>query len=256
MPSAWIAVGSTNTYYHYHWARKLFNYLTVQAPHDDYYPNVDPTPSDYSINPHPAAKYPGGPPAAVSNNNSTVVNSVFVGNAEDTVGVEALININTAPIPVLASLPFTIPYNQATNLSIAQGIAAYRSANGPFKSIFDLYKVLAFYNQNMTLIASTPAGPAQGVFSPGGIGAGAVAPAATNAVRYDFQDRFVLLNNISNLITTRSDTFTCYLLLQGWRNAGTGNPTLAVQRRAAFIIDRNNISPGNTKPLYFKVPNE
>ena len=31
-------------YWHYHWAKRLFDYVTVQAPHDDYFPNVDPHP--------------------------------------------------------------------------------------------------------------------------------------------------------------------------------------------------------------------
>ena len=82
------------------------------------------------------------------------------------------------------------------------------------------------------------------------------ANAPTGATRFDFQDRFVMLNNISNLITTRSDTFTCYVLLQGWRNVGTGNPTLVVQRRIAFLLDRTNVTPSNNQPNVLKIPSD
>ena len=58
----------------------------------------------------------------------------------------------------------------------------------------------------------------------------------------DFEDKFLMVNRISNLITTRSDTFTVYIVIQGWRNAGTPTPSLVVQKRAAFIVDRNNIT--------------
>jgi hypothetical protein len=79
-----------------------------------------------------------------------------------------------------------------------------------------------------------------------------------------------MINRISNLITTRSDSFTVYIVIQGWRNAGapvtsdpnppvTGDPKapqLVVERRAAFIIDRSNVtgSPGAADPRKTPVP--
>jgi hypothetical protein len=119
----------------------------------------------------------------------------------------------------------------------------------------DLYRVPGFLAASEALLTTT-AGPAQGEFSPGGIGTTANSTPVVGNVRYDFQDRFLLLNNISNLITTRSDTFTCYVLLQGWRNVGTGNPTLVVQRRAAFLLDRNNLTPSNNQPDMLKIPSD
>jgi hypothetical protein len=152
---------------------------------------------------------------------------------------------------------------------------AYRNQNGPFKSIYDLYRVPEFQQVSNNLVTSammpSPDGktkpttangsgepnPLNGDFSPGGIpSASNVAPYTTDSVRFDYKERFLLLNNISNLITTRSDTFTCYILLQGWRNVGTNNPTLAVQRRAAYILDRNGVTPSNNVPSYFKVPTD
>ena len=37
----------------------------------------------------------------------------------------------------------------------------------------------------------------------------------------DFEEQFLMLNRMSNLITTRSDSFTCYVVLQGWQSPGT-----------------------------------
>jgi len=249
------AANQNKIYWHYHWTRKLFDYLTVEAPHDDYYPNVDPTQADISVIPNPPAKYPPGTaiPTPVANTNANYSNALVATNTEDTTGIQGLVNINTAPLPVLASLPFTNPYVPTTNLTIAQGIIAYRNVYGPFKSIMDLYNVPAFFQAQNTAMTQSPAGPTNGVFSPNGIGTNMVQPALPQ-VRYDFQERFLLLNNISNLITTRSDSFTCYVLLQGWRNAGTGNATLAVERRAAFIVDRNGVTPSNNKAAYFPFP--
>ena len=62
-------------------------------------------------------------------------------------------------------------------------------------------------------------------------------------VRHDHEENYLLANRISNMVTTRSDTFTCYVLVQGWRGAGTDNPELVVQRRRAFVADRSGVTP-------------
>lgn len=72
---------------------------------------------------------------------------------------------------------------------------------------------------------------------------------------------FLALNRISNLITTRSDSFTVYVLVQGWRNAGTANPELVVQRRVMFIADRSSVHPipgtsGHTPMHVVTIPND
>ncbi|MDB5327410.1 MAG: hypothetical protein JWM57_2979, partial [Phycisphaerales bacterium] len=50
----------------------------------------------------------------------------------------------------------------------------------------------------------------------------------------------LLMTRVSNLITTRSDTYTVYVVLQGWKHAGTASPQLVVTRRAAVIFDRSS----------------
>ena len=84
----------------------------------------------------------------------------------------------------------------------------------------------------------------------------------TDGVRGDFKERFLQLDRISNLITTRSDSFTCYILVQGWRDVEPANPnspqpSLVVQRRVGIIVDRSRVtadpvSAGNiTRQAFF-----
>ena len=62
----------------------------------------------------------------------------------------------------------------------------------------------------------------------------AAAPYDYDGVANDFESRFNVLTRVSNLITTRSDTYTVYILVQGWSGTGTGTPKLVVQRRVAL----------------------
>ena len=79
----------------------------------------------------------------------------------------------------------------------------------------------------------------------------------TAGVANDFEQKFLMINRISNLITTRSDTFTVYIVIQGWRNAGTARPSLVVTKRAAFIVDRNNITAaGGATPKTTSIAND
>ena len=93
---------------------------------------------------------------------------------------------------------------------------------------------------------SVDADDAQGDFSPynGGPGLGSSGEVFTRDLVYgDFEAPFLALTRISNLVTTRSDSFTVYVLVQGWRNVGTQNPELVVQRRGAFLADRAAVHP-------------
>jgi hypothetical protein len=249
----------TRTEWRYHFAEKLFDYLTVQSPDSDYKPNVNPT------------AY--GSPTGAGTNISPVKNGIDstanpatgtalppTNNGEEmSLGVDGLVNINTAPWWVLASLPL-LPNDIAgadankngfpDNIEkLAKQIVTWRdgtsvsgSAHGPFRSIFDLNHVTdtagAYVFQNALAIngRTTPLDDMDGDFSPSGQG-------NTDSVTGDFEEKYLMLDRISNLITTRSDTFTVYIVVQGWRNVG--NPAaaqLVTQRRAAFILDRSNIT--------------
>ncbi len=130
----------------------------------------------------------------------------------------------------------------------------------PFKSIVDIYKCPpVLWLQDELLARGEPGDPA----NPGGYPfsqldqSGRITGGAPYAdgVRFDFEEQFMLLNRVSNLITTRSDTFTVYILLQGWRNAGTAEPQLVTQRRASFIFDRSMYNKTGSDPKVHMIPN-
>jgi len=68
-------------------------------------------------------------------------------------------------------------------------------------------------------------------------------PTTTDGVRGDFEEQFLAMTRISNLITTHSDSFTCYVYVVGVLDAGTPRASVAVERRAGFIIDRSSVTP-------------
>jgi hypothetical protein len=275
-PGMNLPPGSVDTYA---WASDLFDYFTVSSPADDYSPNV--SPDDYHADygsgkgtgvtakaPDPRAAgsaygynqtTPLPPPAPIRNvpNGATVPPNQ---NNENLVPVDGLININTAPWRALAALPMVTNSSgaiiPAENAALARAIVDYRDGkpspdpstakpHGPFKSIFDLNKVPGFATAGTgtgkiaadpNSLATIDPGRAQGDLS-GGLGT------ATDGVIGDFEARYLVLNRISNLITTRSDSYTVYLLVQGWRGVGSANPELVVQRRRAFIADRSGVTP-------------
>ncbi len=276
------------------WTRNLFNYLTVQSNNDDYLPNFDPGPNDLTA---PAAasvtKYPPGSAAPLATPPSPVFNADATANtqtSQDNVGVDGLININTASWKVLSMLPLVPnPVNYPTpatytanyaamvtdNENLAKLIVTWRDgipgdinhpSHGPFLSIYDLNQVV-----------ETAAGPNLGkgfqnayghqflTYSAPSSAVGAMTPAdplfpnitsptpATSPVSQDYQWDFLTLNRVSNLITTRSDNFTVYVVVEGWQNAvlpgqpayvaGNPNPPqMKVLRRFAFIADRSAIN--------------
>ncbi len=236
----------------YHFATRLFDFLTVAGPADDYMQNVGAENS-------PTTRQ------AIANVKPSVVNAYYNSSTttEDNAPIDGLININTAPWRVLATLPLAA--NPADNVMLAKAIVQYRDGNtaagvvghGPFKSILELNGVPNFrttlastplngfnpFRPGNPLYTSTPSqktdsGPIDGDLAP------FTFPAA-DQVPGDFEKEFLAFNRISNLITVRSDSFTTYVLVQGWRNAGTAAPELVVQRRAAFISDRSGSIPTN-----------
>jgi hypothetical protein len=68
----------------------------------------------------------------------------------------------------------------------------------------------------------------------------------TDHVFGDVKCRFLGLTRISNLITTRSDSFTVYAQVQAWQNVGTQMPTLIATKRAAALLDRSQVKPVRT----------
>jgi hypothetical protein len=244
------------TQWTHHWAMDLFDHLTVQAPQDDYLPDVDPAGVDTEYI-GSLAKYPNPvAPDPVANAKYTEANDAIPATPEGSkVPVEGLININTAPWKVLAALPLIPGGTQAQIDALAQAIVAYRDSvttpGAPFQTIYDLYKVPEFSNAQDAILTTREPNDVDGDFSP----LGGTANTLTDGARFDFEERFLLLNRISNMITTRSDSYTVYLLVQGWQDAGTASPQLRTQRRLAFIVDRSRINPSAPQMTVTPVPN-
>jgi hypothetical protein len=266
--------------YNYHWTVRLFDFFTtVNNPNDDYLPNMDPL----NVSGTAIQAVPNGPKV-------TDFAQANQGN-EDTSPVEGLINLNTASAKVLSAVPFLPPsnllppvppaaasdpwtYDSLFNASIAQSITYYRDvqdpatgkAHGPFTSLFELDRVPIYdyskpaapfvcYYRDIWRNPPPPAPPRDdaddddGDFTP-------VNNGTTKKLDgiYDFEDRYLAVNRLSNILTLRSDTFTAYILVQGWRNAGSANPVLEGQRRLAVIVDRSRVTPAKKTPAVYNVP--
>jgi hypothetical protein len=263
---------------YYAWTRNLFNYLTVQSSSDAYLPNFDPNVSaEYGWSPTNAGNYAyppynnstPTPPTPTLTADATATDET----AQDKVGIEGLININTASWKVLSMLPFvpsTVPNYGQIDRQIAQNIVNYRLKYGPFTSIFDLNQVPGF--QSGTSVSwippaappapTAPTAPtsATGLLSPADPNFGTATAASTTptGITEDYQWDCLTLSRISNLITTRSDTFTVYIEVQGWQNVGTANAQPMITRRYAFIVDRSaiNADPNSRFLKTVTVPND
>lgn len=294
-PAPLIPAGTPSTEWLYHWATRLFDYLTVQSPQQDYLPDVDPAYSDPDYYTTGAGaprlpKYfpPGLPalPAPIANDSPGTANAEPTnpaGGTEETVPLQGLVNINTAPWRVLAAVPW-LPYDypaydgashyparMAAQTQIAMSIVRYRDLDGgtgkthtpphgPFKTLFELNDVPiytlpgaglptftgTYFRDFMGVASATHFTFDQGNLSP--------AYSGTDNIFGDFKSKYMMINRVSNLLTTRSDSYTAYILIQGWLQAETPNPTLVVQRRAAILIDRSSVTSTNRTPTVTNIP--
>jgi DNA uptake protein ComE-like DNA-binding protein len=285
----------------YDFAKKIFDYFTVIAPNEDFFPNINPDrnpdPNKGGTSAYRFREGLGSNPifknvlstrnypvvGTFPDEHAEVVKNIDTGSStseEETAGVHGLINVNTANWKVLSTVPFT--YDSARNADIAKAIVNYREFGDlsvplasrdpavPFRSLFDLAKVKGtiggspgfrtFYEMHQFPPGdanSIPADPndEHGDFSPFDY---KVPPKLMDAVTTDeeFEKQHLLITRISNLLTTRSDSFTAYVIVQGWRNANTPQAELVVQRRAAMLIDRAGVTEKNREPRTMLIPVE
>jgi hypothetical protein len=200
---------------------------------------------------------------------------VILGNPEETAATHGLVNVNTASWRVLAAVPFVNAAggaNAPLNNQIAASIVYYRDIadlshspagppHGPFKTLFELNRVPILKNDFQTYAGYTfrdvlKQAPGSAQTSDFGNLDGDLTPigGAGDGITGDFEGTFLAMNRVSNLLTTHSDSFTAYILVQGWRNAETSSPQLVVQRRAIVIIDRSVVTPQNKTPNSIMVP--
>jgi hypothetical protein len=243
----------------YWWTGRVLDYLTVFSARDDYLPNVDPATPNLTVATNPPLTPPAQLIQPVTNDNAAV--SPNNSSLEDTVGTDGKININTAPWRVLAALPLVMqagvspPAPDAYNsYLVAQQIVADRQKFGPFRSLFDLNRV---YDM-LTPGSNKGFGNGNGTISGTGttnVSQGNIAYPAGSGFTNQFDELNLQTTRLSNLITTRSDTFTVYIVVEGWQNAGTSSASLVTTRRAAFIVDRNGITPTSRNLKIIPVPN-
>lgn len=198
---------------------------------------------------------------------------VILSAPEETAPLDGLVNVNTASWRVLAAVPF-VPNSSSPNgtagqlnATIAWNIVKYRDVNdgtanpphghGPFQNLFELNEVPITLPSGQVMpfrdiVRQQLNGAQTGDFSM--VDGDLSPPTGLDGVIGDFEGTFLAMNRISNLLTTRSDSFTVYVIVQGWRDAETRNPTLAVQRRAAFLVDRSVVTPLNPTPSFTPVP--
>jgi hypothetical protein len=135
--------------------------------------------------------------------------------------IKGRININTAPWFVLAQLPW-LSYH-TPNYDLARSIVSNRDTYGAFKNTGELMRV-GIGNNDFNSI---------GYYVNRVIPANLLTPA--DGAGDAFEERDVIFDRISNLITVRSDVFTAYILVR----IGTDGP----QKRVIAILDRSGVTP-------------
>jgi hypothetical protein len=262
----------------YRWATDLFDHLTVRSPHDDLVVNdssIAPNQpvSNYGAQANSAAEATAPVEGLINLNTASwrVLASVpWTRHNTDGLSYHDQFQRRTAaplvfvPGMIVPDSNTAPPAGQPVenrsiqdNYDIARAIVAFRDSeiaagadpNRVFTSIFDLYRIpgiLLFSDGAMS--DPVDRDDDNGDVSPPGQPADPANPTPAelatlynlrDGVRGDFEEQFLFLNRISNLVTTRSDSFTNYIIVQGWRGIGTANPELVVQRRKAFMSDRS-----------------
>lgn len=253
-------------FWRYHFATNVLNSFTaVSNPHDDMFPN-------YSTNSYVGAR----PPTPVPNITTTGANGTAAPNGpeEAHLPVEGLINLNTASWQVLAGIEWLPPAAgiAKTNADVAKLIVRYRDiddginrgggvpprGHGPFNNILELNAVFDPGAANATFgnaFGTMPKIPdiKWGNYAPGTVGK-TVGTYSENRVENDFMSKTLMVSRVSNLLTTRSDSFTVYIVVQGWKNVGTAFPEMVVQKRAAFLVDRSGVTPTNKNVTSYSIP--
>lgn len=148
-------------------------------------------------------------------------------------------------------------------------VGTYRRGHGPFNSLAELNNVWAdpthgFQNgmgtiaagmvKDSTAVSTTTTRQQFGYYLPLPPGSVASTVGYDNLLQKDdWVGQNLMVERVSNLLTTRSDSFTVYVVVQGWRNAfvSPGDPKLpngpwpelVIQRRMAMTVDRSGVTP-------------
>jgi hypothetical protein len=133
-------------------------------------------------------------------------------------GIPGRININTAPVHVIAAAIPPQLVMTAGDPNATMTLAGDIVANRPYRKLGDLLNIPAmkkFANHNPAIVGDV-------------------------SINGDFEKRDWIFNRLSNIFTVRSDTFTAYILVR----LGTDGP----QRRMLAVFDRSNCWSATDKP--------
>lgn len=202
--------------------------------------------------------------------------------------VEGLINLHTASEGILKTLPFVVDAsgnvlpgtgagsnsNDASRLYAERFDAATGAPRGPyiadttagtvypFTSLFQLPMIEdptggdTSFNDPILTDDQPAAGDISGRIDPDG----SVLDDTANF--YDavegYEEETLQATRLSNLVTTRSDSYTVYIVVQAWEvpgdtadgNHAGGLPELIRQERSAFTVDRSGVSPFRPRELW------
>lgn len=278
----------------YGWAGDLLDYVTtLHAPGDDHFPMIDARygnligdltldmagldGSDLTPN--------GSLPAAWLGFFDPLNTPLFAAartplglndDAEAYAAVEGLLNILTADEGILKAMPLVMTgvggVDPAGTAGVAQSIAGERSPDGakpggpfiddgigglkPVRSLFELNDLATLVLP--VLSGAQPTGGDLTGFSLIIAGDNEAASARLDTNFYDatadYEQITLNVQRLGNLTTTRSDSYTVYLVVQAWENVGSNGtnglwPRLVRQERVAFTVDRSGLTPDLVDPL-------
>jgi hypothetical protein len=216
-----------NRYYR-HWAHDLFDFFSTRVPENDFLPNVPEDLYGYVDGLNNWVDLPKPDPVANTDASRANMN-------EPPSGTQGLININTANWFVLSQLPLIVQadgsVDKVKTLEAARTMdqwLSYRGRKNQFVNFFHFNDFL--WHKQVPDPGNRP------------------------RLEDDPDAYFEPINRLSNLITLRSDSFTAYVLVEGWRDAYTPDAKRVLQRRKAFIIDRSNVTETNRDPQVTPIP--
>jgi hypothetical protein len=257
----------------------LDQFTVVSNPENDYYPNVHPFSWGGSVPPFPVSQLQINAPAnnnqGTANNASggapelATEGLININSASWRVlaAMEMIPRAQDSSGALNAQLAQLIVRYRDVDDGIARKVQDPNNANnlvngppqghGPFRSLMELNQVFdptAPANKPRTFQNALGLLPQQadttdptlydwGNYAPGPVNFNNNGklkdPQLDNKPYTNFLPATLMVSRISNLVTTRSDSFTVYVVVQGWRNANSQHPELVLQKRLAMVVDRS-----------------
>lgn len=216
--------------------RKLFEALALDARCDDFVDNDNEDGNTY-------AHLGVDDPTAVDTGTDELMECRIPGR----------VNVNTAPLTVLQALvPWMIDHGSVTaydpttptandvlltpeefvqiSRAFAAAVVFLRNEDGPYTDVADFWRRISERNTGELWFGRL-------VDALKGRAAGETITGDLN-LNDDYEDRDWLLGRLAQVITTRSDTFTAYVLIRVQNRAAPEDYT---ERRIVAIIDRSNV---------------